>query len=218
MAMPGCMGVSMATRFWGESVHETTTTILRTLRSRGRHHEGCIMVLADKGLAGDAAPRPRCRTKKQQILALYLAGITDVEDLARMTNARPSYVGAVLQKAGLLHGYFDLYTSTAQPMNVYSKLFARKLGFKNEAAARRSVGVLDRWYRRFARAGDRAGQHHALSMALVMFDRARWTGRVREAELFRQWLVTQLTLESAAGDADTAVTLALVRDGDTGEL
>jgi len=28
-----------------------------------------------------------------------------------------------------------------------------------------------------------------------MFDRARWTGRVREADIFRQWLVTHLTLE-----------------------
>jgi hypothetical protein len=125
-----------------------------------------------------------------------------------MTNARPSYVGTVLQNAGLLHGYFDLYTSTTQPMNVYSKLFAGKLGFKNEATARRSVAVLDRFYRQFAQAGDRAGQHHALSMALVMFDRARWTGRVREADLFRQWLVAHLSVEPAAREADPAPTPA----------
>jgi hypothetical protein len=174
-------------------------------------------VPADKVPSGAPTPCPRRLTKKQQILVLYLVGITEVDELARRTNARPSYVGAVLQNAGLLQGYFDLYTSTAQPMNVYSKLFARKLGFKNEATARRSVGVLDRLYRQFARAGDRAGQHHALSLALVMFDRARWTGRVREAELFRQWLVAQLTLDPTAGEADTAVTPALVRDGDNGE-
>jgi hypothetical protein len=152
-------------------------------------------------------------TKKQQILALYLAGITDVEELARMTNARASYVGTVLQNAGLLHGYFDLYTSTAHPMNVYSKRFAGKLGFKDEATARHSVAVLDQLYQQFARAGDRAGQHHALSMALVMFDRARWTGRVREADLFRQWLVAQLTLELPAGEPDTAGSPALAVDG-----
>jgi hypothetical protein len=133
--------------------------------------------------------------KKQQIIALYLSGITQVEELARMTQARPSYVGTILQNAGLMHGYFDLYTSTAHPMNVYSKLFASQLGFKNAATARRSVAVLDQWYRHFARAGDRAGQHHALSMALVMFDRARWMGKAREADLFGQWLVAQLTLE-----------------------
>jgi hypothetical protein len=215
--MPGHTGVLMVTWCREGSGHGTTIPAPRTRSSRGRHHEGSIMGPADKAPSGASTPRPRRLTKKQQILALYLVGITEVDELARRTNARPSYVGTVLQNAGLLQGYFDLYTSTAQPMNVYSKLFARKLGFKNEATARRSVGVLDRLYRQFARAGDRAGQHHALSLALVMFDRARWTGRVREAELFRQWLVAQLTLDPTAGEADTAVTPALVRDGDNGE-
>jgi hypothetical protein len=159
---------------------------------------------------GNATRRSRRATKKQQIIALYLAGITNIEDLARITDARASYVSTVLQQAGFLQGYFDLYTSTAQPMNIYSKLFAGRLGFKDEATARRSVAVLDQWYLRFARAGDRAGQHHALSMALVMFDRARWTGRRREADLFRQWLVAQLTLEPAA-DEENALTATAPR-------
>ena len=58
-----------------------------------------------------------------------------VEDLALITGARPSYVGSVLQEAGEKTSYFDLYTSTAHPMNVYSKFFANKLGFKDEAKA-----------------------------------------------------------------------------------
>ena len=29
-------------------------------------------------------------------------------------------------------------------------------------------------------------------MALTMFDRARWTGKGREAEIFRQWLLARL--------------------------
>ena len=152
-------------------------------------------------------------TKKNQILALYLAGITDVEDLATMTNARPSYVGTVLQQAGLLHGYFDLYTSTTHPMNVYSKLFANQLGFKNVDAARHSVAVIDRLYAQFERTGDRAGQHHALSMALIMFDRARWTGKAREADIFRQWLVAHLEQEHATDTATTAATV-LVPDAE----
>jgi hypothetical protein len=149
---------------------------------------------------------PRRVTKKDQIIALYLSGITNVADLALMTDARPSYVGAVLQRAGHLHGYFDLYTSTAHPMNVYSKLFASKLGFKNEATARQSITVIDRLYKQFEMAGDRAGQHHALSMALVMFGRARWTGKMREADIFRQWLLHHLEQAPSANDTEPAVT------------
>jgi hypothetical protein len=142
-------------------------------------------------------------TKKDQIITLYLSGVHSLEDLAQMTNARPSYVGAVLQGAGLLSDYFDLYTSVAHPMNVYSKLFAHKLGFKNTATARRSVAVIDEAYRQFALEGDRAGQHHALTMALTMFNRARWTGKEGEADIFRQWLMAQLAQTPAADVAGT---------------
>lgn len=136
-------------------------------------------------------------SKKDQIVALYLSGVETVEELALLTQSRPSYVGTVLQEAGLGPGYFDLYTSTSQPMNVYSKYFAGELGYRDPDAARRSVAVIDRRYRQFALAGDRAGQHHALLMALTMFDRARWTGKDAEAEPFRQWLVAHLTGQEA---------------------
>jgi len=152
---------------------------------------------------GEVTRRAARTTKKQQIIASYLAGTTDIEELARKTGARASYVGTILQNAGLLQGYFDLYTSTAHLMNVYSPVFARKLGFKDEATARRSLKILEQGYRRYARVGDRAGQHHALAIALVMFDRARWSGRAREADLFRQWLIDHLTLDLPAGDAKT---------------
>src|SRR5215212_9703412 len=115
-------------------------------------------------------------SRKDQIIALYLSGMSEIEDLAIITGARPSYVGSVLQESGLVKGYFDLYTSSAHPMNVYSKFFANKLGFKDEEKARQSVETIDQLYGQFDLAGDRAGQHHALQMALVMFDRARWTG------------------------------------------
>jgi hypothetical protein len=158
----------------------------------------------DITLSEDGEPRLKRTTKKQQIIALYLSGITPVEELAKMTHTRPSYVGTVLQDAGLIQGYFDLYTSTAHPMNVYSKLMANQLGFKDETTARRSVSILDQWYQYFASTGDRAGQHHALSMALVMFDRARWIGKAAEAELFRQWLVARLSPECSGRRRDTA--------------
>jgi hypothetical protein len=145
-------------------------------------------------------------SRKDQIIALYLSGMSEIEDLAIITGARPSYVGSVLQESGLVKGYFDLYTSSAHPMNVYSKFFANKLGFKDEEKARQSVETIDQLYSQFELAGDRAGQHHALQMALVMFDRARWTGKGREADIFRQWLLARFN------EADLTA-----EEGETGE-
>jgi hypothetical protein len=144
-------------------------------------------------------------TKKDQIISLYLAGITEVEDLAMITKARPSYVASVLQESELLSGYFDLYTTSAHPMNVYSKFFAKKLGYKDEETARRSVTVIDNYYRQFELAGDRAGQHHALLMALTMFDRARWTNKDRAADIFCRWLADRLS-EGDLGAGAVALT------------
>lgn len=144
------------------------------------------------------APSPNV-SKKEQILSLYKAGITEVTDLAAITQARTSYVASVLREAEGLPSYFDLYTSTSEPMNVYSKFFANKLRFRDEEAARESVDVIDRLHRQFDLVRDRAGQHHALLMALTMFDRARWTGKQAEAEIFRQWLRDRL--EEAAPSA-----------------
>ena len=146
------------------------------------------------------SPNPPQRTsKKEQIISLFSAGVGDVADIAMITASRPSYVSNVLSDAGLHHGYFDLYTSTNQPMNVYSKFFAGTLGFKDQEAARRSVELIDRLHRQFELAGDRAGQHHALLMALTMFDRARWTNKMAEADVFRCWLIDRL------GEAPAAV-------------
>jgi len=145
-----------------------------------------------KEKSDEVARRTKRVSRKDQIIALYLSGMNEIEDLAIITGARPSYVGSVLQESGLVKGYFDLYTSTSHPMNVYSKFFANKLGFKDEEKARESVELIDQLYRQFEYAQDRAGQHHALSMALVMFDRARWTGKGREADIFRHWLLARL--------------------------
>ncbi len=147
------------------------------------------------GQAKRSSARP---SKKDQIISLFLSGMGEVEDIAIITGSRPSYVGSTLQEAGLVSGYFDLYTSTTHPQNVYSKFFAGKLGFRDEATARESVALIDRLYRQFEFAGDRAGQHHALAMALTMFDRARWTGKAREAEVFLGWLRSRLDEAAAA--------------------
>src|SRR2546423_13619318 len=105
-------------------------------------------------------------SKKDQIISLFLSGMGEIEDIAVITGARPSYVGSVLQEAGLHSGYFDLYTSTAHPQNIYSKFFAGKLGFKDEETARESVGLIHPLYRQVRVAGDRPGQHPPLAVAL----------------------------------------------------
>jgi hypothetical protein len=143
-------------------------------------------------------------SRKDQIISLFLSGMGEVEDIAVITGARPSYVASVLQEAGLSSGYFDLYTSTSHQQNIYSKFFAGKLGFKDEETARESVELIDRLHKQFEFAGDRAGQHHALAMALTMFDRARWTGKTREAEIFREWLTSRLEEAAPQPEDETA--------------
>lgn len=133
------------------------------------------------------------QTKKDMILSLFKNGTKEVEAIAAVSGAKPSYVGSVLQKEGLIDNYFDLYTSTAHPQNVYSKHFRGKLGFKDVLTAKRSVRELERAYIYFADQQDRAGQHHSLEMALTMLDRARWTGKLEEAEVYRRWLVNKLS-------------------------
>ena len=87
----------------------------------------------------DEGQPERRASKKDQIISLFTSGMGSVEDLAMITGSRPSYVASVLQAAGLMSGYFDLYTTTSHPMNVYSRFFAGKLGYKDEATARQSV-------------------------------------------------------------------------------
>ena len=133
------------------------------------------------------------QSKKDMILSLFNDGTTEIETIAAISGAKPSYVGSVLQKEGLIDNYFDLYTSTAHPMNIYSKHFRGKLGFKDVETARAGVRNLEEAYRYFSNNQDRAGQHHTLEMGLIMLDRARWTGKLEEAEIYRLWMVSKLS-------------------------
>jgi hypothetical protein len=145
-----------------------------------------------KANSDDQKKRPNRPTKKNQIIALFMTGINEMDEISRITKTRPSYVASVLQQAGLISGYFDLYTPTSQPLNIYSRFFAGKLGFKNEETSQNSVELIDKLYRQFAFNGDRAGQHHALMMALTMYNRARWTNKPHEADIFRNWIIQRL--------------------------
>ncbi|MBC7930642.1 MAG: hypothetical protein H7Z38_08745 [Rubrivivax sp.] len=128
------------------------------------------------------------RTKKEQILGLYEQGTTDIAEIVRRIKARPSYVAQVLQTAGHLDGYFDLYTTTGREQNVYTRFFRNVLHFRNVEAARESVTRIDRLFNYFERLGDRAGQHQAMVMALTGKNRARWSGKTEESQIFSEWL------------------------------
>lgn len=134
------------------------------------------------------ASETETRSKKDQILSLFESGVTDIAQIVRRVGARPSYVAQVLQNAGRLTGYFDLYTTTAREQNVYSRFFRNVLSFKTIEAARESVQKIDRLYNYFERLGDRAGQHQAMVLALTGKNRARWSGKLEESKIFSEWL------------------------------
>ena len=141
----------------------------------------------------DQTSKTLVKTKKGTIIAMFKAGVDQIEIIALITETKPSYVASVLQNEGLIDGYFDLYTSSQMPQNIYSKHFQGRLGFKDIATAKRGVRVLDAAFRHFDLQHDRAGQHHTLEMALTMLDRARWTNKLAEAEIYRQWLLNRLS-------------------------
>ena len=125
-------------------------------------------------------------SKKDEILDLYESGTTDVAEIVRKVKARPSYVAQVLQTAGHLSGYFDLYTTTGAEPNVYTRLFRKVLSSKPRGC-RESLED-DRLYNYFERLGDRAGQHQAMVIALTGKNRARWSGKLEESKVFSEWL------------------------------
>lgn len=88
-------------------------------------------------------------TKKDYILGLYKSGTTDVLVIAQMAKTKPSYVASVLQAAGLISGYTDLYTTPVSDQNIYSRFFRNILSFKDVVSARESVDRIDNFYRYF---------------------------------------------------------------------
>lgn len=125
--------------------------------------------------------------KKDQIIALYESGVTDIAEIVRNVYALPSYVAQVLQTAGLIQGYFDLYITSSEH-NVYSRFFKNVLRFKTVEDAEESCKKLSRLYDYFERLGDRAGQHQACVLALTGKNRARWSGKQEVSEIFNIWL------------------------------
>jgi len=129
-------------------------------------------------------------TKREQILSLYEGGTKDIAEIVKQVKARPSYVAQVLQQAGHLEDYFDLYTTTHAERGVYSRFFRNVLSFRNVETAQESCLKLSRLYDYFERLGDHAGQHHATILALTGKNRARWSGKMDESQIFSDWLAT----------------------------
>jgi hypothetical protein len=129
-------------------------------------------------------------TKRARAIAAWESGERDVLTIAREVESRPSYVARVLADAGLLTGYYDLYSRTGTPINVYGDRFDGVLAFRDAEAATASIERIDRLYHEFEQAGDRAGQHHAQVVALTGRNRARWADKQDAAAVFERWLFT----------------------------
>lgn len=128
-------------------------------------------------------------SKRQRIVELYRElGERDLDSIAARVGARPSYVAQVLQAEGLLESLSDLYATTERMPSAYAAYFRDVLHFKTVEDARRSVARLEELFRHFDRLKDRSGQHQAMVMALIGMNRARWSGKLEEAEVFRHWL------------------------------
>lgn len=153
--------------------------------------------LAEQWTEPEEAEAPR-QTKKQRILQLHSEGTTDLMTLAREVETSMNYVATVLTEAGRLTGYYDLFTSTAHPMNQYGKLFQGALSFKTVAAAQASIARIEQLYRYFEFLGDRGGQHHAMLVALTGRNRAMACNKLAEAEIFADWLIRRLATPEAA--------------------
>jgi len=129
-------------------------------------------------------------TKREQILELYESGTRDIAEIARQVRARPSYIIEVLHRGGHIGCHFDIYEITDAERNLYARYFRTVLDLKDMAAARESVERINRLYNYFERLGDRMGQHHACVVALTGKNRARWSGKPEESEVFSAWLAS----------------------------
>lgn len=143
----------------------------------------------------DLRQRLKKPSKKQQIVEAWTRGERDIWHLAEELHTQPSYIASTLQSNGFISGYYDLYTSSASPMNIYSVEFQGKMGFRDTQIARYSVYVLEELHRKFDESHDRAGQHHCLVTALTMYNRARFSGKLEEAKVFKKWFLSKMTEE-----------------------
>jgi hypothetical protein len=138
-------------------------------------------------------PALKRQSKKQLIIEAWRAGRRDIWQIAEDLGTQPSYIASTLQSHGLISGYYDLYTTPPNPLNIYFSEFQGKMGFRDLKASLYSVHVLNEVYKKFEEHHDRAGQHHCLVTALTMYNRARFSNKIEEAKVFKRWIVEHLT-------------------------
>ena len=138
-----------------------------------------------------AASRSTRRRRRSRSWRCICRGCT-TSRTCRWSPARAPATSARCCEARASSSRTSICTPRPHPMNAYSKFFANQLGFKNVEVARESVELIDTMYHQFATGGDRAGQHHAMMMAMTMGNRAFWTGKHAEATAFRDWLIARL--------------------------
>lgn len=134
-------------------------------------------------------------TKKELAISLHASGRT-VEEIAQTLECAPSYVANTLIASGEPSDYSDLYTSSIA-QNAYARMFRGVLRFKDVSAAVESVERIDALFHQFAQANDRRGQHQAQLMALIGKNRAEGIGKLAEARVFADWLVSHLDTANA---------------------
>ncbi len=140
----------------------------------------------------------RRRTKKERIIELYDNGL-DVGSIAEMLGTNATYVANTLIQSGHPVEYEDLYTTTSgRAYSPEARRLSGVLRFKDIEAARESVRKLDEAFQEFSAAGNKRGMHRAQMMALIGKNRAEGIGKREEAALFRDWLISSLSRESAA--------------------
>ena len=156
-------------------------------------------------------------TKKELALSLHAAG-RSVEEIARALHCAPSYVANTLIAAGKKSEYSDLYTNSIS-QNEYARQFNGVLRFKDVEAARASIERIDALFHQYAQARDRRGQHQAQLMALIGKNRAEGIGKMAEAKVFSDWLVTHLdTLHAPACDMSSLASEVEAEDARYGEM
>ena len=129
-------------------------------------------------------------TKKELAVGMYEKGMR-IETIAELLHSDPSYVANALIERGHAPNYVDLYTSTG-PQNRYAAMLSGVLRFRDLAAAKQSVARLEDLYSQFEAVRDRRGMHQCEVLALTGKNRAEGIGKLREAQVFADWLAKHL--------------------------